>query len=58
VEDGRAEPLPDYVHEIRLAQYIGVPVWELEHIPTYVLDQYRVIRSAEIEARKMTSERG
>jgi hypothetical protein len=35
------------VYDIRLAQYIGVPVWDLERIPTWYLDQYRTLREAE-----------
>lgn len=38
------------MYDIRLAQYIGVPVWELERVPTWYLDQYQVMRSAEAKA--------
>ena len=43
------------MYDIQLARYIGVPVWELERVPTWYLDQYRVIRDAEA---KVAAEKG
>jgi hypothetical protein len=34
------------VYDWDLARWIGVPVWELETVPSWYLDQARVIREA------------
>ena len=51
-EDGRGAPMPDYVGEILLARYIGVPVTELEHWPAGVVEQYAMVRAAELTVER------
>jgi hypothetical protein len=42
---------------VLIARYIGITTQELETMPTYKIDQYRVIRAAEMKAQQVTNGR-
>jgi hypothetical protein len=57
VAEGIAEPLPDYVDDVLMAQYIGVTLREYHAMPYYEIDQYRVVRAAQLKAQNAVNER-
>lgn len=55
VEQGRHEPLPDWVDVIHLSQHMGVPPWELIDVPKHWLDKVKIVFAAHDAAKEKGS---
>ncbi len=52
LQDGNAPPLPDYVQDVIDARYIGITTAELREMPMGEIAEYRIVRTAEQQARE------
>lgn len=52
VAAGRGTPLPDYVDEILVARYLGIPPWELQDVPYYWYRATEIVMLAQHEAEQ------
>lgn len=57
VEDGRTEPLPDYVADWQIARWMGVTRGDLDDMPLHEIAEARIVMSAENEAQRNAREK-
>lgn len=48
--------MPDYVDDVLMSQYIGITLREYHAMPYYQIEQYRVVRAAQLKAQQARNE--